>query len=319
MRSRSWYRLAGLVGLFVAVSLLPGSPAAAGPLSTSLGPAASSSGSRTFATVIDAAGHFAYRWWDANGPVHGWTMVPPNPREQFASDAPPAVALVANGTYVFLIAKATNGQLYLNQGWPTNDGLYDFLGWQHLSGTAIAAPAAASSGNRSVAVYTRADGRMFYDWWDLGGGGHGFREVPGGGLTDAAPAVTLVANGTYMFVLAKGLDNRLWVNQGTPGGAFAGWRPMDVATNVAPGAAASANRSAALITTPDGRILYDWWDLGGGGHGFHEIDGGGRTNVSPAAGFVDSGALLYPLVTGRDGNVYTNQGAPGGSFSGWHL
>jgi hypothetical protein len=76
-------------------------------------------------------------------------------------------------------------------------------------------------------------GRIFYDYWDLGGAGHGWTEVPGNGRSNTAPAVNLVANGTYMFIEVRGTDGRLYLNQGTPGGSFVGWLDAGFTTNVA--------------------------------------------------------------------------------------
>ena len=86
------------------------------------------------------------------------------------------------------------------------------------------APGATSSGNISVAVAKSLDGRIFYNWWQLGQGGHGWKELEGNGRTDAAPAAALVGN--YLFVLIKGLDGNLYLNQGELGNPFVGWQVM---------------------------------------------------------------------------------------------
>jgi hypothetical protein len=48
--------------------------------------------------------------------------------------------------------------------------------------------------------------------------------VPGNGRTDAGPAAALVDRGNYAFIMVKGLDNNIYLNQGGPGGSFVGWR-----------------------------------------------------------------------------------------------
>jgi hypothetical protein len=187
--------------------------------------------------------------------------------------------------------------------------------------TTCTAPAAASSGNRSVALITAADGTIYYDWWDLGGAVHGFRQVPGDFHTDAAPAATLVNNGSYMFVLAKkpGANATVFLNQGTPGGAWVGWQPMGFTTNLAPAATSSGNRSVALVTAADGTIDYDWWDLGGGGHGLHQVPGGFQTDATPAGALVNNGNYLFVFAKkpGANATVFLNQGTPGGAWVGW--
>lgn len=181
-------------------------------------------------------------------------------------------------------------------------------------------PVMASWGNRTVAVVTGTDGRIFYDWWDLGGGGHGWREVPGGGLSDAAPAAALVAGGGYLFITVKGLDGNLYLNQGTLGGGFVGWQSMGFASNVAAGMASSGNRSVVVAKSGDGRVFYDWWDLGGGGHGWRELPGGPVTYDTPAAALMADGYHVFFTI--RDfmrgsKSVQLNQGTLGGGFTGW--
>jgi dehydratase len=178
-------------------------------------------------------------------------------------------------------------------------------------------PALASWGNRTIAVATGTDGRLFYNWWDLGGGGNGWREVPGGGGTDAAPAVALVDNGNYAFVLAKGLDGNVYLNQGTPGGEWVGWQSMGIATNVAPSMSSNGNRTIAVITAANG-IYYDWWDLGGGGHGWTQVPDL-FTYVSVGAGLVDNGDYVFLLAKNyADDTMWLDQGDPTtGRWVGW--
>jgi hypothetical protein len=87
------------------------------------------------------------------------------------------------------------------------------------------APDAASSGNTTALVVTRTDDRIFYKWWDLGQGGQAYGELEGGGRTDAAPAAALVGpQHNYLFVIIKGLDGNLYLNQGELGKPFVGWQ-----------------------------------------------------------------------------------------------
>lgn len=91
-----------------------------------------------------------------------------------------------------------------------------------------------------------------------------------------------------------------------------------LSTNVAPGAAGSGNTTAKVVTSPDGRILYDWWELGQGSQGFRELDGNGRTDAAPAAALVGpQHHYLFVVVKGLDGHLYLNQGELGKPFVGW--
>ncbi len=173
------------------------------------------------------------------------------------------------------------------------------------------APVLANTANRTLALATATDGRIMYDWWDLGGGGHGYREVPGGLHSDAALGATLVGNGNYAFVMAKAAGSTdVLLNQGTPGGTWVGWQSLNTASNVGPAGSSCGARSVEIIVGSDGRVLYDWWDLGGGGHGLREIPGGFRSATQAAAALVDQGNYVFVLARASDGNVWINQGNP---------
>jgi hypothetical protein len=89
------------------------------------------------------------------------------------------------------------------------------------------APTMATSGRRTIAVETSTDGRLFINWWDLGGGGNGWSEVPGGLRTNVAASAGLVDTGRYVFVMANAAsDNAVWLNQGAPQAqdVWAGWQ-----------------------------------------------------------------------------------------------
>jgi hypothetical protein len=187
------------------------------------------------------------------------------------------------------------------------------------------APGAGSSGNTTALAVTGTDDRIFYTWWDLGQSGQGYGELDGGGRSDAAPAAALVGpQHNYLFVAIKGPDDYLLLNQGELGKPFAGWGSMDFQTGgafqsaVAPGLASSGNTSAVVAASTDGRIFYDWWDLGQSGHGFTELDGGGHTDAAPAAALVGpQHNYLFVAIKGPDDYLLLNQGELGKPFAGW--
>src|SRR4051794_8723124 len=77
------------------------------------------------------------------------------------------------------------------------------------------APAASGSGNYSMVVVTgKAAGDMGFTRWQLGGSAswNGVADCP----SNAAPAVSLVNNGSYAFVLRKAFDGTLMLTQGDP-------------------------------------------------------------------------------------------------------
>jgi hypothetical protein len=206
---------------------------------------------------------------------------------------------------------------------PTDDSQpYPIYGWlrlgfapsEHLS--TDVAPGATAADTTVTFVAKSLDGRIFYDYAQLGQGGHGWVELEGNGRTNAAPAAAAI--GTYLFVAVKGLDNNVYVNQGELGHPFVGWRASpNMQTDVAPALASGANNIIFVAKSLDGRIFYDYAQLGQGGHGWVELEGNGRTNAAPAAAAI--GTYLFVAVKGLDGNIYLNQGQLGQRFVGWQL
>jgi hypothetical protein len=181
------------------------------------------------------------------------------------------------------------------------------------------APAEGSSGNTTAQAITRTDGRILYTWWDLGQGGQGYGEPEGDGHSDAAPAVALTGSRhNYLFIVIQGPDGNLLLNQGELGKTFTGWESMGFQAGSAAGLASSGNTTAIVAATADGRVFYDWWDLGQGGHGFTELDDGVLAGAAPAAALVGpQHDYLFVAIKGRDGRLYLNQGELGKPFVGW--
>jgi hypothetical protein len=213
---------------------------------------------------------------------------------------------------------ATTGyDLCTGWGSPKGQALINALanfGYQSNSG-----PAAGASGNTAAIVNVNSDGRILYDYFDLGQGGHGFQELAGNGQTAAAPAAALLGpKHDQLFVWIKGLDGGLQLNQGQLGKPFTGWASGNFSTNFAPAAASSGNTSAIVAVDASGRIFYDWFDLGQGGHGFQELAGNGQAAAAPAAALVGPNHnYLLVWIKGLDGSLQLNQGELGKAFTGW--
>ena len=87
------------------------------------------------------------------------------------------------------------------------------------------APALSTSDQTNATVAVSPDGRIFYTWWRIGEVGPAWREIDGGGHTDAAPVASLT--GEHLLVIVKGLDGHLYFNQGKLGSTFVGWQRME--------------------------------------------------------------------------------------------
>jgi hypothetical protein len=158
-----------------------------------------------------------------NPPANYWNLVNPS---QFTTMAP-AISIVSQGKYMYLAAtclnlSGPNSRVMLNQGNPYTPG--SLVGWKSMSFDSNLSPAMAAANNRTVIVAANPDGALFYDWWDLNGPPHGWLPLGDPLRTSVAPAVALVDKGNYMFILARGTDGLLYLNQAIVGGSIIGWQ-----------------------------------------------------------------------------------------------
>jgi hypothetical protein len=279
---------------------------------SSSNPAAGASDNTAAIVNVNPDGRVLYDYFDLGQGGHGFRELPGSGQ----TTAAPAAALVGpNHNYLFVWIKGLNGQLQLNQG----ELGKTFTGWSSGNFSPAFAPAATSSGNTSAIVTVDASNHIFYDYFDLGQGGHGFQQLAGGGQSAAAPAAALVGpNHNYLFVWIKGLNGQLQVNQGQLGKPFTGWAPGNFSTSFAPAAASSGNTAAIVAVDAKGHIFYDYFDLGQGGHGFQELPGGGQTAAAPAAALVGpKHNYLLVWIKGLNGQLQVNQGELGKAFTGW--
>ncbi len=187
---------------------------------TDVAPAAAGSGNNSVIVAKSGDGRIFYTWWPLGSGGQGWQELDGDGR----TDAAPAAALVGqNNDYLFAVVKGLDGNVYLNQG-TLGQG---FVGWAQAGFQTDVAPAAAGSGNNSVIVAKSGDGRIFYTWWPLGSGGQGWQELDGDIRTDDPPAAALVGpDNNYLFVLIRGTDGNLHLNQGVLGQTFVGWQTV---------------------------------------------------------------------------------------------
>ena len=203
-------------------------------------------------------------------------------------------------------------------GWgsPTGQELIDALAGKAI--TTKVAPAVATTPDGVLFLATAPDGRIYQSRVVLGGAAQRWKELEGGGRTDAAPAAALCGNAPYTFVAVKGYDQNVYINQGGLGGPYVGWQTdATIKTNVAPAVARSPDGVIFFATDTTGRIFQNRVVLGQAGQGWRELEGSGRTDASPAAAICGNAPYVFVAVKGYDQNVYINQGGVGGPYVGW--
>jgi hypothetical protein len=298
--------------------------------STNIAPGAAGFANTTIVVAVSTDNRIFYNWWNLGEAGHGWRELEGNGR----TDAAPAISIYftddgANSIVARMVSAikgiGTDGNIYTNIGSTSGVDIGTwFTEWTPYSQLQTnLAPAATVSYHVNsldaspVLVATTTDGHIFYNTSFHAHSSPGWVELDRNWRTDAAPAAALV--GSYLFVVVKGLDGQLYLNQGNLGKPFVGWQPMGFTTNGAPGATSSRDTSVVVATSTDGRIFYNWWHLGGAGQ-WRELEGGGRTDATPAAALVGvDNNYLFVVIKGLDGQLYLNQGNLGKPFVGWQL
>jgi hypothetical protein len=274
-------------------------------ISTNLGPASASAHDLSVEVAVNNAAKIYYNWWQLGQGKRGWSEL--NGGGQTHDD--PAVSIAGNG-YIFAAIRGLDGTIQLNQGQVASP----FVGWQSMGFKSPYSPALTSYGLTTVAVASNSAGHVLYNFWQLGKGGGGWNDL-GSSLTNSKPAAALI--GSYLFVVIKGRDGQLYLNQGDLGKPFVGWHRLGFSTIAAPAATSADNRAVVLGTGANGHISYQWWSLGGGGTAWKELDGGGKWGSAPSASLATNSYLFVAVKGANDPGLYLNQGQLGNPFVGW--
>jgi hypothetical protein len=263
----------------------------------------------------DADGTLSYNSAILTKSFEGWKKVPGNSR---LASGPAATAI---GSTIYLSAQiSTNGSRdgtpFLNQfdwGGP-------FVGWQDMHGLSSDQPVALFAIGQSACAF---QGALFsYNCWVKGGGG-GWRQLPNPNST-VTGGFAGSAVGSTIYLAGTGKDHALWINQTTliqsqfhpVFGPAVGWNStQDFRTTTAPALVSVSGRVYMFVRSPDGRVFYNSWVVGGGGVGWKEMEGNGHIASAPAAAAV--GNHIFVAATGLDGNIILNQADAGHPFGQW--
>jgi Astacin (Peptidase family M12A) len=135
------------------------------------------------------------------------------------------------------------------------------------------------------------------------------------GATDVALAAT--SDGNRLFLINKGLDNRVYVNSAVAQQPFGGWKAMRSFDNihVAPAAATWGGFRHLFVKGMDDRLYTSVAFLTTDYSAFLEIPGS-LTDVAPAA--AQLGGRVYVFMKGYDNHLYMNsRSSGGGPWAAW--
>ncbi|GCE08466.1 hypothetical protein KDAU_57950 [Dictyobacter aurantiacus] len=295
-------------------------------------PAMAASGNRTVAVTTTPDGRLVWTSWEL-GSSGTWTDVNINGPSR-ATNVAPAVSFrtTEGGTSVWLAIKDSgNNQIYETLQQPGGN----FGAWTLIPGVSTNVSPAVSDGNLAVgypimAIVAAPPDDSTYINVDLVDQpisppppGY-WKAVTPSLFTTMAPALTIVDQGRYMFLAVTAINfesanSRIIINQGNPytPDQLVGWNSASFDSNLPPAMAAANNRTVIVAVDPSGAIFYDWWDLGGGPHGWVPMGDDVRTKVAPAVALVDDGKYMFVYAQGLDGRLYLNQANVGGSIIGW--
>ena len=239
---------------------------------TGFAPAMASSGTNFVVAATGTDGHVYYWFYTGSGPI-AWRAVDTTTTWTTA----PAVSLVGgHDDYAFIAARGTDGNLYLNQGYADTGS---WVGWASLHFATNYAPAASSftdhtinpDAEESVLAAVGTDGRVYYDYWTLGGGGSWV--LLDAARTTSAPVVVrldgLSPEPETATFLVLGSGGKVYTSDApvaSGGGQSTGWSwaPFP-AKRVTVSGASSGNQSILVARDTFGHVWMDEWTLGGAG------------------------------------------------------
>jgi len=131
------------------------------------------------------------------------------------TDVAPSAGVVDKHVYVAI--KGLDGNIYLNQA----DFGQAFGQWFPMNFRTNVAPAVVGVGNNVYFLAKSLNNRIYYNRAVIGQAGVGWREIEGGGRTNASP--TGGAVGTHLFVGIMGTNRYILINQADLAKSFGQW------------------------------------------------------------------------------------------------
>jgi hypothetical protein len=293
-------------------------------------PGAAASGNRTVVVVTTPTGELEWSSWNLGQAGTPWAPLPVKGQQRF-TDSAPAVSFrtsAAGAIVLVAIRDREDGFIYESLLGPDQT----LEGWVQIPAIVSSATPALSDGNLSsgipimVALSVPPDGQLRIntyldaqppavpppDYW---------RATTPPVKSSGAPAAALVNAGRYIFIAANISAGAgpltLQLIQGDPYVPKMTVSNMNFQSGVSPAMASANNRTVIVATDKSGEMFYDWWDFGGGGHGWVSLGTAVKTQVPPAVALVDKGNYMFVMATDLNGQVRTFQGVVGGAEVGW--
>jgi hypothetical protein len=267
-------------------------------------PAVVSDGKSVYFFVTDPVGNVYFNTAVFGQAFKGWRRVANNVA---AMSAPSAGAV---GTYLYIVMRGKDGQVYLNQG-----GGEAFNTWASMGLTTDAGPSVVGVADNVYFFARTRDGKVHYNWSVTNQAGAGWAQVPGDPGAASSPSAGAVDG--QVFVAVTGVGGDVIYNQAPARGSFnQSWLSMKFETDAAP-ALVGAGGSIYVFarSAQSGGIYYTSAVLGQGFIGWKAMKPGVRAASAPAVGAI--GKYLFVAFIGVDRKLYYNQGDAGSDFGDW--
>jgi hypothetical protein len=220
--------------------------------------------------------------------------------------------VVAYGTAQFMILHVgTDDNIY----WTIYNPFLDtYSGWTRIPGQSTNAQVSATQDGAGrntieVAYHSSNDDRVWTTFYD---GTNWYGAVDIGGLSPTAPSVVYNSAIGVTWIVARGVDNQIWMVNSLPNATWGSWRPQSGFTYMQP----------TIAVLPDGNMLVSFAnpDTGRPNYGrftaYGTLVGGWMEDIS---GWQSAypvflsvvGSAIYALLTGYDNFVYYKQAYTG--------
>ena len=300
-------------------------------------PAAAASGNLTVAVRLNPAGQLEWSHWNLGAAGTPWAQLPVT-GTIVVTDATPAVSFrtSAGGVLgVVMIRDRATGFLFESLLDLSGAGM--LLGWVQLPGIVSNSAPALTDGNGvfgpsiAVAQSSNPSGQLAINnflinqppaapppnyWLPIGPAGQ-MMGGPAAAIVVQKQTQKGVAEAPYIFI-GRNVGGRIQLIQGDVFAQHITVGDLNFQSKIGPAMASANNRTVIVAVDESGEMFSDWWDFGGGGHGWVSLGANVKTTVPPAISLVDKGQYMFVLATDATGVVRTFQGNVGGAPVGWN-
>jgi hypothetical protein len=216
-------------------------------------------------------------------------------------------------TNAYLVVRGGDNRIYYRIS--TSPGVWG--SWNTLPGLTCDSPAAAIYNNELHVVVRSSSGtQLYHGYVNLGTSAFSGWTLLSG-FTPSAP--TLASNGTFLSLVVRGGDNRIYYRCSSNGRTWGSWNVLTGSTGDSPAAAMLGNNLHIVVRGLTGSSLYHIIVKPNAGVVRNWIGLSGSTPSKPVLTADQATNKLYLTVRGGDSRIYWRSYGPANVWAGWNV